>query len=32
LDYAAACLYLLQGRLGAFKAVFQARRDYHKMI
>ena len=32
LDYAAACLYLLQGRWGAFKAVFQARRDYHKMI
>ena len=31
LDYAAAFFYLLQGRLGAFKAVFQARRDYHKM-
>lgn len=31
LDYAAAFFYLLQGRWGAFKAVFQARRDYHKM-
>ena len=31
LDYAAACFYLLQGRFGAFKAVFQARRDYRKM-
>ena len=31
LDYAAAFLYLLQGRPAAFKAVFQARRDYHKM-
>ena len=31
LDYAAALFYLLQGRWGAFKAVFQARRDYHKM-
>lgn len=31
LDYVAACFYLLQGRWGAFKAVFQARRDYHKM-
>jgi len=31
LDYAAACFYLLQGRWGAFKAVFQARRDYRKM-
>ena len=31
LDYVAACFYLVQGRLGAFKAVFQARRDYHKM-
>ena len=31
LDYAAAFFYLLQGRLGAFKAVFQARRDYHRM-
>ena len=31
LDYAAACFYLLQGRWGAFKAVFQARRDYKKM-
>ena len=27
LDYAAACFYLLQGRWGAFKAVFQARKD-----
>lgn len=31
LDYIAACFYLLQGRFGAFKAVFQARRDYRKM-
>ena len=31
LDYAAACFYLLQGRLGAFKAVFHARKDYRKM-
>ena len=31
LDYAAACFYLLQGRWGAFKAVFQARKDYKKM-
>lgn len=31
LDYVAACFYLVQGRLGAFKAVFQARRDYRKM-
>lgn len=31
LDYAAAFFYLLQGRWGAFKAVFAARRDYHKM-
>ena len=31
LDYAAAFFYLLQGRWGAFKAVFQARRDYHRM-
>ena len=31
LDYAAAFFYLLQGRFGAFKAVFQARLDYHKM-
>ena len=31
LDYAAACFYLLQGRWGAFKAVFQARRDYRAM-
>ena len=31
LDYAAACFYLLQGRRGAFKAVFQARKDYRKM-
>ena len=31
LDYAAAFFYLLQGRLAAFKAVFQARRDYRKM-
>ena len=31
LDYAAAFFYLLQGRFGAFKAVFQARRDYKKM-
>lgn len=31
LDYAAAFFYLLQGRWGAFKAVFQARLDYHKM-
>jgi GT2 family glycosyltransferase len=32
LDYAAAFFYLLQGRFGAFKAVFQARRDYKKML
>ena len=31
LDYAAAFFYLLQGRPKAFKAVFQARRDYKKM-
>lgn len=31
LDYVAAFFYLLQGRWGAFKAVFQARRDYHRM-
>ena len=31
LDYAAALFYLLQGRFGAFKAVFQARRDYRAM-
>ena len=31
LDYVAACFYLMQGRWGAFKAVFQARRDYRKM-
>lgn len=31
LDYAAAFFYLLQGRPAAFKAVFEARRDYHKM-
>ena len=31
LDYAAAFFYLLQGRWGAFKAVFLARRDYHRM-
>lgn len=31
LDYAAACFYLLQGRWGAFKAVFYARKDYRKM-
>ena len=31
LDFAAALFYLLQGRLGAFKAVFQARKDYRKM-
>lgn len=31
LDYVAACFYLLQGRWGAFKAVFQARKDYRKM-
>ncbi|MBQ7997109.1 MAG: glycosyltransferase family 2 protein [Paludibacteraceae bacterium] len=31
LDYAAAAFYLLQGRWGACKAVFQARRDYHRM-
>ena len=32
LDYAAAFFYLLQGRWSAFKAVFQARRDYHKLL
>lgn len=31
LDYAAAFFYLLQGRWGAFTAVFKARRDYQKM-
>ena len=31
LDYAAALFYLLQGRLGACKAVFEARRDYRRM-
>lgn len=31
LDYAAAAFYLLQGRWGACKAVFAARRDYRKM-
>jgi hypothetical protein len=31
LDYMAAFFYLLQGRFGAFKAVFQARLDYHRM-
>ena len=31
LDYAAAFFYLLQGRWGAFKAVFKARWDYQKM-
>lgn len=31
LDYAAAAFYLLQGRWGACKAVFEARRDYRRM-
>lgn len=31
LDYAAACFYLLQGRPKSCKAVFEARRDYHRM-
>ena len=31
LDYAAALFYLLQGRPKSFKAVFDARRDYHRM-
>ena len=31
LDYAAAFFYLLQGRPKSFKAVFEARRDFHKM-
>lgn len=31
LDYAAALLYLMQGRWEACKAVFAARRDFHKM-
>ena len=31
LDYAAALLYLLQGRTKACKAVFEARRDYRAM-
>ena len=31
LDYAAAFLYLLQGRWEACKAVYEARRDYRKM-
>lgn len=31
LDYSAAFFYLLQGRWGAFQAVFRARRDYHRM-
>jgi hypothetical protein len=32
LDYAAALFYLLQGRWAACKAVFKARRDYHKLL
>lgn len=31
LDYAAALLYLLQGRPKSCKAVYEARRDYHRM-
>ena len=31
LDYAAALLYLLQGRPKSAKAVFEARRDYLRM-
>ena len=31
LDYAAALLYLMQGRWEACKAVFAARRDFHEM-
>jgi GT2 family glycosyltransferase len=31
LDYAAAFLYLLQGRPAACKAVYEARRDYRRM-
>lgn len=31
LDYAAAFFYLLQGRIAACKAVFEARKDYHKL-
>ena len=31
LDYAAAFFYLLQGRPKSFKAVFEARSDFHKM-
>ncbi len=31
LDYAAALLYLMQGRWEACKAVFAARRDFHRM-
>jgi len=31
LDYAAATMFLLTGKLGSAKAVFKARKDYHKM-
>lgn len=31
LDYAAALQYLCQGKIGNFKAVFQARRAFHKL-
>ena len=31
LDYAAACVYLLQGHPKSCKAVFEARRDYRRM-
>lgn len=31
LDYAAACLFLLQGKTGSAKAVIEARRDYRRM-
>lgn len=31
LDYAAACVYLLQGHSKSCKAVFEARRDYKRM-
>ena len=32
IDYAAALFYLMQGRWGACKAVFEAHRDFRKMI
>jgi hypothetical protein len=31
LDYAAAAMFLLTGKQGSAKAVFDARREYHRM-